>query len=971
MSFALGQRWISDTESDLGLGTVVAIEGRVVTLLFPASGENRNYAKEDAPVTRVIFNIGDEILSHEDWSLLVEDIEDNGGLITYIGKRTDTNEEVSLRETMLNNFIKFNKPQDRLFAGQIDRAEHFVLRHRALNHQHQQQQSELRGLMGARVDLIPHQFYIAEEVGKRHAPRVLLADEVGLGKTIEAGLIIHQQLISGRANRVLILVPETLQHQWLVEMMRRFNLHFSIFDEERCVEAFAEADNPFETEQLVLCSLDFIRKKRRRFEQAVEADWDLLVVDEAHHLEWQEEKPSREYQVVEELAQATAGVLLLTATPDQLGHHSHFARLRLLDPDRFYDYDAFVKEEDQYKDVADTVNQLVSGEALDQAAQDKLSSLLAEQNISQALATISSPKTSDEEQTNTRNNLISQLLDRHGTGRILFRNTRASIKGFPKRTLNAVPLALPEQYKTAIKVGQMMAGKGSIEDKAKQFLYPEEIYQEFEGQSASWCGFDPRINWLLELLQSNKQEKILVICAKATTALAIEEALRTREGIKATVFHEGLSIIERDRAAAWFAQQEAGAQVMICSEIGSEGRNFQFSHHLVLFDLPINPDLLEQRIGRLDRIGQKHDIVIHVPYLEHTSQALLQDWYHQGLNAFELTCPAARNIYEEQKETLLTLLAANNPSQEDIAELISATQTQEQALRSQMEQGRDKLLELNSSGILSNSDVLEKLQAEDDKPEFPLFALKLFDIIGINQDDKGENCLVLHPTEHMLVPNMPGLSSEGATVTFDRRTALSRDDVHYLSWEHPMITGGMDIILSSDTGSTAVSLLKNKALPAGSILLELIYVVEAPASEHSQLQRFLPTTPMRILLDKNGTNLATSVAFDTFNKQLTPVNRHLGSKLVNASQTVIHQLISQAEVIAKQEMQTIVASAIEKMESQLSQDKARLEALKAINPSIRDEEIQFVEELLSHSTSLLNHTQLKLDSLRFIVSTPN
>lgn len=186
-----------------------------------------------------------------------------------------------------------------------------------------------------------------------------------------------------------------------------------------------------------------------------------------------------------------------------------------------------------------------------------------------------------------------------------------------------------------------------------------------------------------------------------------------------------------------------------------------------------------------------------------------------------------------------------------------------------------------------------------------------------------------------------------------------------------MITGGMDIILSSNTGSTAVSLLKNKALPAGSILLELIYIVEAPASEHSQLQRFLPTTPVRILLDKNATNLAASVAFDTFNKQLTPVNRHLGSKLVNASQTVIHQLISQAQDIAKQQMESIVATAIEKMEHQLNQDKARLEALKAINPSIREEEIQFVTDLLAHSTSLLNHTQLKLDSIRFIVSTQN
>lgn len=107
---------------------------------------------------------------------------------------------------------------------------------------------------------------------------------------------------------------------------------------------------------------------------------------------------------------------------------------------------------------------------------------------------------------------------------------------------------------------------------------------------------------------------MLVICAKADTALQLEQMLREREAIRAAVFHEGLSIIERDRAAAYFASEEEGAQVLLCSEIGSEGRNFQFASQLVMFDLPFNPDLLEQRIGRLDRIGQMHDIQIMVPY---------------------------------------------------------------------------------------------------------------------------------------------------------------------------------------------------------------------------------------------------------------------------------------------------------------------------------------------------------------------
>jgi ATP-dependent helicase HepA len=110
-------------------------------------------------------------------------------------------------------------------------------------------------------------------VGRR-APRVLLADEVGLGKTIEAGMILHQQLLSGAAERVLIVVPETLQHQWLVEMLRRFNLRFSLFDDERYAEAQHDADNPFETEQLVICSLDFVRRSKQRLEHLCDAEWD-------------------------------------------------------------------------------------------------------------------------------------------------------------------------------------------------------------------------------------------------------------------------------------------------------------------------------------------------------------------------------------------------------------------------------------------------------------------------------------------------------------------------------------------------------------------------------------------------------------------------------------------------------------------------------------------------------------------------
>ncbi|EEX93340.1 ATP-dependent helicase HepA [Vibrio orientalis CIP 102891 = ATCC 33934] len=969
MTFALGQRWISDTESDLGLGTVVALDARTVTLMFAASEENRVYARNDAPVTRVTFNAGDVVDSQEGWSLKIEQVVEDQGLFSYVGQREDSGEEgVILREIMLSNQIRFNKPQDKLYAGQIDRMDNFVLRYRALMNQYEQHKSPMRGLCGMRAGLIPHQLYIAHEVGRRHAPRVLLADEVGLGKTIEAGMIIHQQVLAGRAERILIVVPETLQHQWLVEMMRRFNLHFSIFDEERCIEAFADSDNPFDTQQYVLCSLDFLRKSRKRFEQALEGEWDLLVVDEAHHLEWSPEKPSREYQVVEGLAERTPGVLLLTATPEQLGRESHFARLRLLDSDRFFDYEEFVKEEEQYAPVADSVSALFSGQKLENAAKNQITELLSEQDVEPLFRIIESD--SDEEaKAAARQELIDNLMDRHGTGRVLFRNTRAAIKGFPKRNVHLMPMAIPQQYTTSMRVSGMIGGKISPEARAVKNLYPEEIFQEFEGEDSSWWQFDSRVNWLLEKITDKRSEKILVIASRASTALQLEQALREREGIRATVFHEGMSILERDKAAAYFAQEEGGAQVLICSEIGSEGRNFQFANQLVMFDLPFNPDLLEQRIGRLDRIGQNRDIDIHVPYLEGTSQAILARWFDEGLNAFAETCPTGRMVYDKYSDQLIEMLASGDTS--DLDEVIAESSALNKELKAQLEQGRDRLLEMHSNGGEKAQAIVEKIAATDGDTNLVTFALSLFDTIGLDQDDKGENALVVTPSEHMLVPSYPGLPYEGATITFDRETALSREDMNFISWEHPMIQGGIDLLMSEGVGTTAVSLLKNKALPVGTMLLELVYKVDAQAPKRSGISRFLPTTPIRMMLDGKGNDLSAQVEFESFNRQLSPVGRHIATKLVASVQAQVHQMVAAGEKLIVEKVEAIRKQAQQEMQASLNSELERLQALKAVNPNIRDEEIEAIDAQIKELTGYISQAQYQLDSLRMIVVSHN
>lgn len=965
--FVVGQRWISESENNLGLGIVTASDNRTVTIQFPAAEEERIYALSVAPLTRVQFQKGDRINSVEGWQLDVEEVVENQGFIIYLGKRADSGEEAVLPEMQLDHKVSFSKPQDRLFSAQIDRSDRFALRYRALQHQQAQFQSPLRGMRGIRASLIPHQLHIAKEVGQRVAPRVLLADEVGLGKTIEAGMILQQQLFSGRVERVLVLVPESLQHQWLVEMLRRFNLKFSLFDEERCAD-FDKADedgndvseNPFDSEALVIASIDWLETSPNRAKQVLASHWDMLIVDEVHHLAWSENEPSVGYQFVERLSKQTPAVLLLTATPEQLGQESHFARLALLDSDRFYDYHSFVAEQKDYKPVADAVATLLNDKPLSNDEQNSIAELLSEKDTEPMFKVINSEKSKENDRLQVRQELIRELIDRHGTSRVLFRNTRQGVKGFPHRMYHQITLEMPSQYTNALKVMGMMGGVSKDDQ-----LYPERLFQRMN-PAAKWADFDPRIEWLITFLKNHRDEKILVICKQADTAIALEQILREREAIRSAVFHEKMSIVERDRASAYFAQMEEGAQVLISSSIGSEGRNFQFASNLVLFNLPDNPDLLEQSIGRLDRIGQKNDIQIHVPCFENSMQMILATWYHQGLNAFEETCPMGAALFREFGEELEIFL--KNPQAVGFDEFLAKTFKRQQHLKAELEQGRDRLLELNSNGGEAAQELAEAIAKEDNNPHLVNFALSLFDVIGLEQEDLGEQSIVISPTGHMLVPDFPGIAEDGTTVTFDRQLALMREDVEFLTWDHPMIRNGIDLITSGDIGKSAISLLINKHLPAGTLLLEAIYMVEIQAPKSLNLTRFLPPTPVRILLDNKGNDMAAQVSFTGLEKQLKPVNKQIANKIAKMAQADIKKLISISEQKISVKLPELIEKASQEADSILSAELHRLTSLQAVNKNIRADEIEALEQQRVDSLNQIALANWRLDSLRVIVS---
>ena len=659
--------------------------------------------------------------------------------------------------------------------------------------------------------------------------------------------------------------------------------------------------------------------------QAEAAEWDLLVVDEAHHLEWTEKSASPAYQAIEALSQRARGLLLLTATPEQLGIEGHFARLRLLDPARYSSIGSFLDEEARYAPVNELVQRLLADDGPKQFASKPVQKQLAGFLGKPALTALNIELENSESDPDTvLTRLIRELLDRHGTGRVLFRNTRTSVEGFPQRELHQHLLSEPVALNSETEAH--LTGPAELEARLK----PELI------MGKQWLKNDPRVKWLVDFLEQQRGKKVLVICARAETALELEQYLNLKQGVHSAVFHEGLSLIARDRAAAYFADEELGAQVLVCSEIGSEGRNFQFSNQLVLFDLPLNPDLLEQRIGRLDRIGQRHTVLIHVPYYQNSAQQVLLRWYHEGINAFESTCAVGQTLFHEFENTLEDcLLQPGDTTRVD--QLIQQTRKRSEVLAKTLQQGRDRLLELNSCDNGRAEQIIEDMHEYEQRRTLSNYMETVFDQFGVDQEHHSANSIVLRPGEHMTEHSFPALPEEGLTATYQRDLALSREDFHYLTWEHPMVTGAMDMVLSGEFGNTAFCTMKLAPLKAGAILLEAIFTTVCPAPAALQLHRYLPLTSTRIVVDVKGNDLSKLLTEKHFNKLGRRVRLISAQDFLRHTRPKIVTMLGLAEQLAADQEPAIVNAAKTNMQNLQQSELKRLQALAEVNPNIRQE----------------------------------
>lgn len=771
LSFCQGQRVVAPSEPQLGLGVVTECSGRRITVLFPKADETRTYSTDTSAVLRYSVKVGDTLTTSDGKEYEVTQTQERDGLFYYL-----TTGGVEISEIQLSVDLKHSDPLSGLTVGKPGRPTDFVARRQAYSLRALGRSQQHRGLGAARVELLPHQLFVTERVARMWHPRVLLADEVGLGKTIEAGLIGVRLAALGRAGSVAVVAPRALVGQWLAEFYRRFARPLTLFDpenEEHPQDLLIAADD-----------VEFLPEEFRR---------DLLIVDEAHHFYRSQE--------LRELTERCQAVLFLTATPSLGGQDSLISLLHQLDPIRYPNAASLKEKHDEWAGVADLARQIEEGKDLKEVAH-RLEKLFPEETDLPELA-----RAGNSEE------LLQRLVDRHGLGRSLIRNRRARLQSL-------------------FSTRQVQSHEVSTEQ-LDDFLV-EEL-----------TGFRDRGLKVLVMVESTDEVTRLWNMLKEKTSLLVAR------------FDENMSLLERDRQAAWFNRttsapgEENPATVLLCSEIGGEGRNFQVAHHLFLLGLPQHPDKLEQRIGRLDRIGQKETVTVHVPLVDPTTRIRFA-WLHDGLDSFSRPLTEGQVAYDRYLEELQSL-ESKEAEQSELADWASKVRTWADAVQEDAERNVDPLIDRMSFDEEGADRLKSEVRAEQEHMSEQLSTLlpELLDSLGVMLEPRGDDGLFfVRPGDMMFVESLPGMPTEGALVTFDRELANKRDDVEFLHFEHRLVQNSLDLILEEGVGRATAA--RWRGAPRTTVLFQFLYILEADGPAHLSLARYLPTQTALVSGDLSG-----------------------------------------------------------------------------------------------------------------------
>ncbi|MBU0700078.1 DEAD/DEAH box helicase [bacterium] len=462
---------------------------------------------------------------------------------------------------------------------------------------------QLLCLESVKIDHYPYQIDTARRVLQRFGGRAILADEVGLGKTIEAGLILKEYFLRGLVSRVLILTVPSLVLQWKEEIETKFDLKFMTTDDP---EFETEGTNFWIKYNLIIASVHTAKRENHR--QIIhQIEYDLLIIDEAHHLK---SKSTLSWQFVNEIKKKFA--LLLTATPVQNNLEELYNMITLLKPGQLKTLTAFKRDF------------VTRGNSKKPKNKEQLRELLAEVMIRNTRSQVDI-KLPPRHARTVKIHLLPQEMAIYQRVSEFIKNEYSADKALNKFLLMMLQREIGSSI-MAVRptLKKMSENPNSDETKRKTLL---ELYHE-----ASEINEGTKTNALLKIIHSINGEKCLIFTQFRETQRVIHQCLN-QAGISTSLFNGQMTSLDKNLSIKEFQQTN---QVLISTEAGGEGRNLQFCHMLLNYDLPWNPMIIEQRIGRICRVGQKNQTYVFNLSSQDTIEAYILKILDEKINMFEL-----------------------------------------------------------------------------------------------------------------------------------------------------------------------------------------------------------------------------------------------------------------------------------------------------------------------------------------------
>ncbi len=868
-----------------GTGHLVSFEdaGAKAQVAFPAreGGPVLVSTKQGALVAHPL-QVGDAVrTSKGQTGVIVAEVEGGRGLRRYVVKlEGSTAEDDEWPESELRALPPKPDALTMLREARVGDAQSFLLRRQALKLDDERRCDALGALLASRVMVKPHQAGVVQRVLSSRRPRFVLADEVGLGKTIEAGMIFSALRLSGLAKRVLVVAPSHLTVQWLAELFHKFNQLFTLMDGDRYESSLKERPDvsPWERFDKVVTSLELLSRGEEHRAQAGApgAYWDLVIMDEAHHL-----KGERAFEAASALAANSWGLLLLTATPMQLDPAEYRGLLTLIDPATAPSLEGFQERLARQEELSKAVRQLLDGKKLPDLPKRF-------------------PKDERLRALKDKDALLAHLAETYSLSDRLVRNRRAVVGGFSERKLLRHPVTLSEGEAQAREAAlAKLREDGSLQGAPLANLVrrlessPAAFLEALKGTKAlaplvSQLRLAPRdskyaafLSVLRGIWQAEPGAKVLVFTEARDTLESLRKELSS-DRIEALAYHGDLPLVERDRQVARFRDPD-GPKVLICTEVGGEGRNFQFSHHLVNYDLPWSPATMEQRIGRLDRIGQTQPVQIHVFDPPGTLASYVLSLLADAVGVFGETVGGLDAVLEEV-EPKLTELALTTPAERDA--YASALAAKVRAARESVRRAYDPLLDLRSfdegavRALVTRAEWRMGLAEEEEEPdddktmagpgvgsledglwgiardlderlEETVTELARKVGIGVDTDEQVEafQC-AFHLGKELKVEALPGLNLQEDKVvlgTFWRDTAVEAEEIEYFATGHPVVEALFGFLRDGPYGRNGARFIQKRSAPRARGLEVLFHVVPPEPEDTSagarvpsrQLSRFV------------------------------------------------------------------------------------------------------------------------------------